>query len=89
MKIKGEANTHWTTDNQEMDEKGQYRDETQTVTAHEEYFETKYYLIGSASGKVRLFIIYNQNFLFLIKIKQIISLIFFLNFYSIAFMFFC
>ncbi|XP_011140067.1 arrestin domain-containing protein 17 isoform X2 [Harpegnathos saltator] len=33
-----------------MDERGQYRDESQTVTAHEEYFETKYYLVGSASG---------------------------------------
>ncbi|XP_029160939.1 arrestin domain-containing protein 17 [Nylanderia fulva] len=50
VKIKGEANTCWTTDKQEMDERGQYRDETQTVTGHEEYFETKYYLIGSASG---------------------------------------
>lgn len=56
MKVKGEANTCWATEKQEMDEKGQYRDETQTVTAHEEYFETKYYLVGSASGKARLFI---------------------------------
>lgn len=54
MKVKGEANTCWTTDKQEMDERGQYRDETQTVTGHEEYFETKYYLVGSASGNVRL-----------------------------------
>ncbi|KAL6258963.1 hypothetical protein P5V15_008888 [Pogonomyrmex californicus] len=49
VKIKGEANTNWSTVKQEMDEKGQYTDETQTVTAHESYFETKYYLIGSAS----------------------------------------
>lgn len=35
-----------------MDERGQYRDGTQTVTGHEEYFETKYYLVGSASGKI-------------------------------------
>ncbi|EZA48004.1 arrestin domain-containing protein 17 isoform X1 [Ooceraea biroi] len=47
---KGEANTCWTTDKQEMDENGQYREGTQTVTAHEEYFKTKYYLIGSSSG---------------------------------------
>lgn len=53
-KIKGEANTCWTTDKQEMDERGQYQDETQTVTAHEDYFEMKYYLIGSTSGKIRL-----------------------------------
>ncbi|XP_078042154.1 arrestin domain-containing protein 17 isoform X2 [Augochlora pura] len=33
-----------------MDERGQYREGTQTVTAHEEYFDTKYYLVGSASG---------------------------------------
>ncbi|KAK1124426.1 hypothetical protein K0M31_006786 [Melipona bicolor] len=50
VKIKGVANTCWTTDKQDMDERGQYRDGTQTVTAHEEYFETKYYLVGSASG---------------------------------------
>lgn len=69
VKIKGEANTCWTTDKQEMDERGQYRDETQTVTAHEEYFETKYYLIGSASGKIRLSIICNRILLSLIKVK--------------------
>ncbi|XP_034185991.1 arrestin domain-containing protein 17 isoform X1 [Osmia lignaria lignaria] len=50
VKVKGEANTCWTTDKQDMDERGQYRDGTQTVTGHEEYFETKYYLVGSASG---------------------------------------
>ncbi|XP_003490327.1 arrestin domain-containing protein 17 isoform X1 [Bombus impatiens] len=50
VKIKGVANTCWTTDKQDMDERGQYRDGTQTVTAHEEYFDTKYYLVGSASG---------------------------------------
>lgn len=52
VKIKGVANTCWTTDKQDMDERGQYRDGTQTVTAHEEYFDTKYYLVGSASGKI-------------------------------------
>ncbi|XP_011696571.1 PREDICTED: arrestin domain-containing protein 2 isoform X2 [Wasmannia auropunctata] len=50
VKVKGEANTHWATDKQEMDEKGQYRDETVTVTGHEEYFDKEYYLVGSASG---------------------------------------
>ncbi|CAK9825486.1 Arrestin domain-containing protein 17 [Anthophora retusa] len=50
VKVKGVANTCWTTDKQDMDERGQYRDGTQTVSAHEEYFETKYYLVGSASG---------------------------------------
>lgn len=54
MKIKGEANTCWAAVKEEIDEKEQYRDEN--VTAHEEYFETKYYLVGSASGKVRIFI---------------------------------
>lgn len=52
VKVKGEANTCWTTDKQEMDERGQYRDETQTVTAHETYFEMKYYLVGSSSSKI-------------------------------------
>lgn len=51
VKVKGVANTCWTTDKQDMDERGQYRDGTQTVSAHEEYFETKYYLVGSASGE--------------------------------------
>ncbi|XP_054004300.1 arrestin domain-containing protein 17 [Hylaeus anthracinus] len=50
VKVKGVANTCWTTDKQEMDDRGQYREGTQTVTGHEEYFETKYYLVGSASG---------------------------------------
>ncbi|XP_076653337.1 arrestin domain-containing protein 17 isoform X1 [Halictus rubicundus] len=50
VKVKGFADTCWTTDKQEMDERGQYREGTQTVTAHEQYFETKYYLVGSASG---------------------------------------
>ncbi|XP_014476867.1 PREDICTED: arrestin domain-containing protein 3 [Dinoponera quadriceps] len=50
VKVKGEANTQWSTGGQRMDENGEYRDESQTVTAHEEYFETKYYLVGSASG---------------------------------------
>ena len=50
VKIKGAANTCWTTDKQEMDDRGQYREGTETVTAHEDYFETKYYLVGSASG---------------------------------------
>ncbi|XP_011861149.1 PREDICTED: arrestin domain-containing protein 2 [Vollenhovia emeryi] len=48
VKIKGEANTCWAAVKEEIDEKGQYQDET--VTAHEDYFETKYYLVGSASG---------------------------------------
>ncbi|XP_032663974.1 arrestin domain-containing protein 17 isoform X2 [Odontomachus brunneus] len=33
-----------------MDERGQYQDESHTVTAHENYFDMKYYLVGSASG---------------------------------------
>lgn len=48
VKIKGEANTCWAAVKEEIDDKEQYRDEN--VTAHEEYFETKYYLVGSASG---------------------------------------
>lgn len=62
VNIKGEANTYWTTDKQEMDERGQYRDETQTVTAHEEYFESKYYLVGSASGNVGLLVCLRVRF---------------------------
>lgn len=50
VKVKGEANTRWATDTQKMDDKGQYHDDTQTVSGHEEYFQTKYYLVGSASG---------------------------------------
>lgn len=54
MNVTGFANTCWTTDKQEMDERGQYREGTETVTAHENYFETKYYLVGSSSGKILL-----------------------------------
>ncbi|XP_047369298.1 dolichol kinase isoform X5 [Vespa velutina] len=50
VKVKGEANTYWTTDKQRLDNTGNYRDENTTFNAHEEYFQTKYYLVGSASG---------------------------------------
>lgn len=51
MKIKGEANTCWATDRQELNNEGRYENESQTVTGHEEYFSQQYYLVGSASGK--------------------------------------
>ncbi|XP_020282949.1 arrestin domain-containing protein 17 [Pseudomyrmex gracilis] len=50
VKIKGEANTYWATDKKEIDERGHFQNDTETVKGHEEYFETKYYLVGSASG---------------------------------------
>ncbi|KAI4477956.1 hypothetical protein M0804_012436 [Polistes exclamans] len=50
VKVKGEANTYWTTDKETLDNTGNYRDENATFSAHEEYFQTKYYLVGSASG---------------------------------------
>ncbi|XP_066581032.1 arrestin domain-containing protein 17-like [Prorops nasuta] len=50
IKIKGEANTKWSSDKREMDERGNYETETETVRGYENYFETKYYLVGSASG---------------------------------------
>ncbi|KAG7204887.1 hypothetical protein KM043_005285 [Ampulex compressa] len=50
IQVKGVANTCWSTDKQELDNNGQYQDETQTVTGDEQYFETKYYLVGSPAG---------------------------------------
>ncbi|XP_043277832.1 arrestin domain-containing protein 17-like [Venturia canescens] len=50
LKIKGEANTCWATDRQELNNEGRYENESQTVTGHEEYFSQQYYLVGSASG---------------------------------------
>lgn len=52
VQVKGEANTCWTTSKQETNERGEHLDESETLTAHEEYFKTKYYLVGSASGKI-------------------------------------
>lgn len=61
MTISGEANTSWTVDKKELDHSTkQYRDETEIVTGHEEYFKTKYYLVGSASGKVRSSVAYDD-----------------------------
>ncbi|XP_076181787.1 arrestin domain-containing protein 17 isoform X2 [Ptiloglossa arizonensis] len=37
-------------DKQETDERGESREVSEAVRAHEEYFKTKYYLVGSASG---------------------------------------
>ncbi|XP_071567178.1 arrestin domain-containing protein 17 isoform X2 [Temnothorax nylanderi] len=48
VKIKGEANTWCVVKKEDIERKGGYHDEV--ATAHEEYFETKYYLVGSASG---------------------------------------
>ncbi|KAJ8674402.1 hypothetical protein QAD02_005664 [Eretmocerus hayati] len=50
LKVKGEADTYWSTDRQELNNEGRYVNETDVVTAHEEYFDASFYLIGSASG---------------------------------------
>ncbi|XP_012282075.1 arrestin domain-containing protein 17 [Orussus abietinus] len=49
VKIVGQANTCWSSDKQEQNNEGRYENETQTVSAHEEYFSMKYYVVGSAS----------------------------------------
>ncbi|XP_034943031.1 arrestin domain-containing protein 17 isoform X2 [Chelonus insularis] len=51
IKIKGEANTCWATDRQQLNQEGRYENESQTVTGHEEYFNIQYYLLGSPSGE--------------------------------------
>lgn len=48
--IKGAADTCWAVDKQVLNNEGKYEDENQTVTGYEEYFNAKYYLLGSASG---------------------------------------
>ncbi|XP_063990814.1 arrestin domain-containing protein 17 isoform X2 [Diachasmimorpha longicaudata] len=48
--IKGEANTCWATDRQELNHEGRYEKESETVTGHEEYFSMQSYVIGTASG---------------------------------------
>jgi hypothetical protein len=48
---KGEANTCWSIDEDEMDENGQFREGVQAMSGHEEYFKVKYYLIGSSTSK--------------------------------------
>jgi hypothetical protein len=51
LTVKGEADTCWTTDRQELNNEGRYVNETDTVTAHEEYFKAQFYLLGSQSGE--------------------------------------
>ena len=46
----GSADTFWTADRQELNNEGHYENEQELVTAHEEYFKTEYYLLGSAAG---------------------------------------
>ncbi|XP_015118177.1 arrestin domain-containing protein 17 isoform X1 [Diachasma alloeum] len=50
VKIKGEANTCWATDRQELNHEGRYEKESETVTGHEEYFNIQSYVVGTASG---------------------------------------
>ncbi|KAK0090830.1 hypothetical protein PV326_004003 [Microctonus aethiopoides] len=50
VKLKGEANTCWATDRQEINHEGHYENESQTVTGHEEYFNIQYNIFGSPSG---------------------------------------
>ncbi|XP_058789932.1 arrestin domain-containing protein 17 [Phymastichus coffea] len=50
LTVKGEANTYWSTDRQELNNEGRYINETDTVTGHEEYFKAQFYLTGSSSG---------------------------------------
>lgn len=51
VKLKGEANTCWATDRQDINHEGHYENESQTLTGHEEYFTGQYYILGSPSGK--------------------------------------
>lgn len=49
--MKGEANTSWTADKQQLNNEGRYENEQQLLTGHEEYFSIKYYVAGQASGE--------------------------------------
>ncbi|XP_011504212.1 PREDICTED: arrestin domain-containing protein 3 [Ceratosolen solmsi marchali] len=51
LRVKGEADTYWSTDRQELNNDGRYRTETDVVTAHEEYFKAQFYILGSSSGE--------------------------------------
>ncbi|XP_001599906.1 arrestin domain-containing protein 17 [Nasonia vitripennis] len=51
LSVKGEADTYWSTDRQELNNEGRYINETDVVTAHEEYFKAEFYLLGSSSGE--------------------------------------
>lgn len=50
MNVKGEADTYWSTDRQELNNEGRYINETDVVTGHEEYFKAQFYIAGSSSG---------------------------------------
>ncbi|KAL7297338.1 hypothetical protein TKK_0009730 [Trichogramma kaykai] len=51
ISVKGEADTYWSTDRQELNNEGRYINETDVVTAHEEYFKAQFYILGSSSGE--------------------------------------
>lgn len=51
LSVKGEADTYWSTDRQELNNEGRYINETDVVTGHEEYFKAQFYLLGSSSSK--------------------------------------
>lgn len=50
VKVKGEANTCWSTDRQKLNQEGRYENESQTVTGHEDYFSSNFHVIGTPSG---------------------------------------
>ncbi|XP_057336058.1 arrestin domain-containing protein 17 [Microplitis mediator] len=54
IRIKGEANTCWATDRQELNHEGKYEKQEETVTGHEEYFNMQYYLLGSSGTEFEL-----------------------------------
>ncbi|XP_051165266.1 arrestin domain-containing protein 17-like [Leptopilina boulardi] len=55
VKMKGEANTSWTADKQQLNNEGRYENEQQLLTGHEEYFSIKYNVVGQSSdGEVEL-----------------------------------
>lgn len=63
VKMKGEANTSWTADKQQLNNEGRYENEQQLLTGHEEYFSIKYNVIGQSSGKcyIIIYVFYFTN----------------------------
>ncbi|XP_014210428.1 arrestin domain-containing protein 17 [Copidosoma floridanum] len=51
LSVKGEADTYWSTDREELNNEGRYINETDVVTGHEDYFKAHFYVLGSESSQ--------------------------------------
>lgn len=52
IKFLSEANTSWSQTKKVTDSEGKEREETESLTGHEEYFQISYYLLGGKNSNL-------------------------------------